>query len=281
MILSSKNKLVKKITSLKQKKYRDESNLFCIEGIRLAEESLLSNWPVKMCVYTKTALEKDRVAAFLERLPSIGGDGQTDRIPLIEVSEEVYNKITDTKEPQGIMVILGKNPCNLNELFTAGNRNKKKMPLIAVLDGVGDPGNAGTIIRTADAAGCTGVVLLKDSADLFSGKTLRATMGSLFHIPVAEEVERGQLIAALEKHGVSLLAATLEDKSHIYYQHNFRKPLAIAFGNEGGGLSREILSCADGKIHIPINGRAESLNVAVAAGIILYEAARQQGDVAE
>jgi TrmH family RNA methyltransferase len=276
MIVGSQNKLIKKIASLKQKKYRDELNLFCVEGIRLVKDAFLSGWPIQMCVFETSAKEKERIAAFLEKLEK-ENDNRQNKILLIEVSKETYAKITDTKEPQGIMLVLEKRSHCLDTLLgSVSLAHPPKIPLVAVLDGVNDPGNAGTIIRTAAAAGCIGAILLKGSADVFNGKTLRAAMGATFHIPVVEDIEQNKLIAALEKNGVSLLAATLSDDARIYYKQNLTIPLAVAFGNEGGGLSHEILSFAAEKIYIPINSLTESLNVSVAAGIILYEATRQQ-----
>ena len=150
-----------------------------------------------------------------------------------------------------------------------------KVPLIVVLDGIQDPGNAGTIIRTADAAGCTGVVILKGATDIYAGKTVRATMGSLFHLPVWEGVAAGELITALRSANIGILATALQN-ADIYYQVDLKKPVAVILGNEGQGVGRELIDKADGCLTIPLVGAAESLNVAVAAGVILYEAVRQR-----
>jgi TrmH family RNA methyltransferase len=190
---------------------------------------------------------------------------------MVIVSEDIYNKISDTEQPQGIMVVLKKQQTTIAQMIM----QESKRPLIVILDGIQDPGNVGTIIRTADAAGCTGVVLMKGSADIYAGKTVRATMGSLFHLPVLEGVIPEELVSDLRQINVTMLATCLQ-KSTVYYQSNLTKPLAIILGNEGQGVTRELIEAADACLHIPLIGQAESLNVAVAAGVILYEAVRQR-----
>ncbi|MDR1701577.1 MAG: RNA methyltransferase, partial [Sporomusaceae bacterium] len=236
MIHSVQNKLIKKIASLKQKKYRDELNLFSLEGSRLAEEALASGWDIEICLYCQDAPENSRVALFLEKLSLV-----IDPANIIEVSTEVYAKITDTKEPQGIMLVLPQRVSSLAEVFASCQDKKSKIPLLAVLDGVSDPGNAGAIIRTAAAAGCAGVILLSGSADLFNGKTLRAAMGAIFQLPIVTEVDRKDFAALCQTHGIKILAAALDKDAQVYYRQNWQNPLAIVLGNEGNGISAEIL----------------------------------------
>ena len=147
-ITSVQNPLIKRIVNLKQKKYRDKENLFIAEGVRLAEDALKSLTNIKYCFYTKNSLENKRIMAIIERL-------KTEPIKLIEVSLSVYEKITETNEPQGIMVILQHNNYNLKEF------PKLEKPFLIILDTIQDPGNIGTIIRTAEASGCNGVILTK------------------------------------------------------------------------------------------------------------------------
>lgn len=263
-ISSAANKLIKEIASLKQRKYRDKLGMFVAEGVRLVEECGTTNWPIAMCIYTEEAAKHARTQAVIERLSA-------ENCRMISVSEEVYHKISDTDQPQGIMAIIKKRQFSIDQLVTANN----KPPLLVVLDGIQDPGNVGTIIRTADAAGCTGVIALKGSADIFAGKTVRATMGSLFHLPIMEGLSHAELIFTCKQAGIKLLATCLQ-QSEEYYRADFTCPAAVVLGNEGQGITPELIDAADSRLIIPLIGQAESLNVAVAAGIILYEAVRQR-----
>ena len=282
VISSIKNPVIKEIALLKQKKFRDQHNVYLVEGIRLIEECLKSKSNIKMVIYTKNALKKDRfkkaLDVFGERiLNNNDTNGQLfdffnmNKIPFLEVSTEVYEKITETEEPQGIMLIVEKFEYALDDIFP----KDKNDHFIAILDNIQDPGNTGTIIRTADAAGCSAVVLLQGTADIFNPKTIRSSMGSLFHLPIIQGVETEKLIELLKQKNVCLYstALTYEDEN-IYNNIKYQKPLAIALGNEANGLSENILKNCTKNIHIPIYGKAESLNVAIAAGIILYEIAK-------
>ncbi|SDF23703.1 TrmH family RNA methyltransferase [Sporolituus thermophilus] len=262
VITSPNNQIIKKVASLKQKKYRDEYNLFAVEGIRLVEEAAGSAWRPAICFYTEKAAAAKRVQSTLEILAAKG-------CRIVEVSDNVYTKITDTDQPQGILCVMEK------KQYTFSDLQASDRALIVILDNVQDPGNIGTVVRTADAAGCCGVILTKGCADLFSGKTVRATMGSLFHLPVITGVTEQEVAAFLEQRNIRLLATAL-DASSLYHDVDLRGPVAIVFGNEGAGVSKAILEKADERVYIPLYGRAESLNVAVAAAVILYEARRQR-----
>lgn len=263
-ISSPENKLIKEVASLKQKKYRDSSGIFVAEGVRLVEECIRAAWPVEVCIYTENAATKERTRCLIEKITKIN-------CKMVVVPENIYNKISDTEQPQGIMIILKKRPAAIDTMIS----NTKSQPLLIILDGIQDPGNAGTIIRTADAAGCTGVIVLKGSADIYAGKTVRATMGSLFHLPISEGLSPAEIIPLLKQAGIKVMATGLQ-KSYSYYQADFNNPAAIVLGNEGQGVSAELFEAADNCLTIPLVGQAESLNVAVAAGVILYEAVRQR-----
>ncbi len=263
VITSSQNALIKLALSLKQKKYRDEAGSFIVEGVRLVEEFVRSAWSSQTCIYTEQAVCNRRVQVILDALTKRG-------CRMVTVPAAIYDKISETEQPQGIMVIAEKRIFKFDDVSA-----DTKRPLLVILDRIQDPGNVGTIIRTADAAGCTGVVLTKGCADLFAGKTVRASMGSLFHLPVFEGCNGAELVVTLKNKGITILATSLES-SEVYFQSNFNKPVAIVFGNEGSGVGAEILRIADSRLHIPILGGAESLNVAVSAAVILYEAVRQR-----
>jgi TrmH family RNA methyltransferase len=261
-VTSLHNQLVKTAASLRQKKYRDELGLFVVEGVRLVEDLTGAGWPAEFCLFTAAAAANPRAAKVLSALADGG-------CRLVEVTEAVYGKATDTEEPQGIMVVAGKRPVSLADILA------RPAPLIAVLDDIRDPGNAGTVVRTAAAAGCSGVVLLKGCADLYAGKTVRATMGALFTLPVVDGQDRQEFLDTLAKAGIPLVATALEG-AKPYFEGDLSGPAAIVFGNEGRGVSAELLTAAASRLFIPLYGRVESLNVAAAAAVILYEAARQR-----
>ena len=148
--------------------------------------------------------------------------------------------------------------------------------MLAVLDGIQDPGNAGNIIRTADALGCTGVICLTGTVDLFSDKVVRASMGSIFNIPFLDNVSRDTFVDACHDNDVIMVATALDKLSLKHYMAEYNSPTAVVFGNEGNGVSKELMEAVDRKVYIPMSGKAESLNVASAAAIVLYEANRQR-----
>jgi TrmH family RNA methyltransferase len=262
-IISTANTAVKMAASLKQRKYRSELGLFAVEGVRFAEEVIASDWEVEYCLYTNEAAQKNRVQNILSSLAERG-------CRLLQVNNTVYSRVTDTENPQGIMLIVKKKQYGLSDLVVPG-----KNPFLVILDRVQDPGNVGVIIRAADAAGCTGIILTNGCADLFSGKTLRSSMGSIFHLPVAANADTRDIRHFLTNQGISMAVACL-DTALLHWEAALTGPLAVIFGNEGNGVSKEWLDAADIKLKIPIFGQAESLNVATAAAVFLYEAARQR-----
>lgn len=266
LITSSQNRMVKLASSLSQKKYRDETGLFLLEGIRLVEEAVQSGWRLECCLVTAEARLKDRVVNMLEQLHS-------QNVKLLEVTDEIFSKLSETEQPQGILSIARKKEYTLADILTG-----EEPPLIAVLESVQDPGNVGALIRTADAAGCSGVILTKGCADIYSGKTVRATMGSLFHLPIITGLDGGEAVEALKLNNIALFATSLATRN-LYHDVNMNRPSAIVFGNEGSGVRAEILQAADELMYIPIYGKAESLNVSASAAVILFEAVRQRRTV--
>lgn len=263
IITSPQNQFIKLAVSLKQKKYRDDLSLFIVEGVRLVEEAAQSSWLVETCIYTTEVLQLDRVQQIIADLKS-------KNCRMIQVPGILFAKITDTKAPQGIMVIAQKYTYQLSEVLITGMK-----PFFVVLDELQDPGNVGTIIRTAAAAGVTGVILTKGCTDVFASKVVRASMGSIFHVPIFEGVTNSDVISFFAKHKIDILATSLES-SNVYFKADCNKSLAIVFGNEANGVSPQLLEHAQDKLHIPLLGRVESLNVAASAAIILYEVVRQR-----
>lgn len=263
IITSSQNKFIKLAAALKQKKQRDELNLFVVEGVRLVEEAVASDWVVETCIYTTDALQNQRVRDVIIQLES-------KNCHMLEVPLPLYDKITDTKEPQGIMGIVKKYAYALTDVLVS-----EKKPFLIVLDELQDPGNVGTMIRTAVAAGCTGILLTKGCTDVFSNKAVRSSMGSIFHVPIVEGLTTNEVLSFAEKNGIEILATSLES-SNVYFKVDFAKPVAIVFGNEGNGVNAQFLEHAQERLYIPLLGHVESLNVAASAAVILYEVVRQR-----
>lgn len=251
------NPLVKAAAELKQKKYRQQRGEFLAEGLRTVEEAVAFK-AAQQIFYTVT--EDERTLKLLEQAASR-------QLKLTCVSEAVMKKIADTETPQGIIAVCRMQEQPLEQLLASGK-------LLLVLDRVGDPGNIGTMLRTADAAGVGGIILLKGTADIYAPKTVRSSMGSLFHVPVLSGVAEQEFIANAKKAGYQLLVTALDGADNLY-QADLKGRLAFVMGNEAGGVSASLLQQADKRVFIPMRGRAESLNVAMAAGIVMFEAMRR------
>lgn len=251
------NPLVKAAAELKQKKYRQQRGEFLAEGLRTAEEAVAFK-AAQQIFYTAT--EDERTLRLLEQAASM-------QLKLTCVSEAVMKKIADTETPQGIIAVCRMQEQSLEQLLASGK-------LLLVLDRVGDPGNIGTMLRTADAAGVGGIILLKGTADIYAPKTVRSSMGSLFHVPVLSGVAEQEFIDNAKKAGYQLLVTALDGADNLY-QADLKGRLAFVMGNEAGGVSASLLQQADKRVFIPMRGKAESLNVAMAAGIVMFEAMRR------
>ena len=261
-IMSAANAKIKLTAGLHRRKNREAAQQFVAEGVRLVEMAAAADWPIAFGLCTPEAAMDARVAAIVGKLASRN-------CPVYEVDDAVYRKAADTQEPQGLLVVMEQRRVSLPELLA------QPQPLLAVLDGIQDPGNAGTILRTADAAGCTGVVFMENTVDLFSDKTVRAAMGSLFHVPVADQVSAASLLQMVDEQRLRLYATALDAGARPHFSADYRGPAMIVFGNEGQGVSAPLLAAAE-KLYIPMAGQAESLNVAAAAAVVLYEALRQR-----
>lgn len=251
------NPLVKAAAELKQKKYRQQRGEFLAEGLRTVEEAVAFK-AAQQIFYTVT--EDERTLKLLEQAASM-------QLKLTCVSEAVMKKIADTETPQGIIAVCRMQEQPLEQLLASGK-------LLLVLDRVGDPGNIGTMLRTADAAGVGGIILLKGTADIYAPKTVRSSMGSLFHVPVLSGVAEQEFIDNAKKAGYQLLVTALDGADNLY-QADLKGRLAFVMGNEAGGVSASLLQQADKRVFIPMRGKAESLNVAMAAGIVMFEAMRR------
>lgn len=255
-IESNSNPLIKEIKKLKNKSVRYEKQLFTVEGESCVFELILSGIENIQYIFFTEKYNNSEIIKKLENFEN-----------LICLSDNVFESISDTKTPQGIMAV--------------AKMSKEKpefdgMDLIVYLDNVSDPGNLGTIIRTCDAANVSAVLLSPECADIYNSKTVRSTMGSLFHIPVFYEEEYLSYIDCLKDKGFDIIAGCLDGKiSH--FQADFTKKSVICLGNEAHGISDALINKGITKIKIPIPGKAESLNVSIAGAILVYEALRQRG----
>jgi RNA methyltransferase, TrmH family len=260
-ITSVKNTKVKTWASLKQKKFRTQTGLYIAEGVRLVEEAVQSHAQVQEILICGD-IQSGKFDAIIN-----GANSQ--EVQLYEVTEAVLEHVADTKTPQGVVAIIRQSEGD-PEAFIANKEN----PLYLVLDAIQDPGNLGTIIRTADAVGATGVLLSKTSVDLYNPKVVRATMGSLFHLPVFE-VDLETFLPKLKEIGVSVIGTSVTAEKTVY-ESNFTGAAALVIGSEAHGLTASIAEQIDTEIALPMPGKAESLNAAIAASVMMYEALRQR-----
>ncbi|RAU95298.1 RNA methyltransferase [Paenibacillus sp. YN15] len=265
IITSAANPRVKAWSALLTKRGRDEQGAFLLEGVHLTQEALRSQAKVQTILYN---MDRE-LPGELEHYRSAGAMAeQSGNVEWVGVSETVLAKCTETKTPQGVVAVCAKPD------YEAAAFLESKQALVVAVDGVQDPGNLGTIIRTADAAGATGVLLGRGTVDLYNPKTVRSTMGSLFHLPIAE-CDLKELLLAAGRQGIRLVGTRLDARRHCY-ELDLRQSVWFLVGNEGSGLSPELAAYVNEDIIIPMPGQAESLNVAMATGILLYEAVRQR-----
>lgn len=256
MITSTSNQRVKQLLQLQKKsKARNQEKVFIAEGSRMVRETpreALQKLYVSETYYNKHRQEFQKMKSRPEVL-----------------TDTVFAHVSDTKNPQGILAVVRQPDYSLEDML--GKQN----PHILILDNLQDPGNVGTIFRTAEAAGVTGILMSRDCVDIYNSKTIRSTMGAVYRMPFLylEDLQSG--ISILKENKIHIYAAHLEGK-HAYDQEDYRRGTAFLIGNEGNGLNPETARCADTWIRIPMAGQTESLNVAMAAGILMFEVSRQR-----
>jgi TrmH family RNA methyltransferase len=232
---------------------RRERGLFIAEGRRIVEE------------IPEELIETLFVAESFQRE---SWRGASLALPFVEeVSDAVMAKMADTVSPQGILAVVRQQHPTLDEMAKGG--------LILLLDRIQDPGNLGTMIRTAEACGADGILCDAGTADRYSPKVVRSTMGSLFHLPIIGGLQPEEVISFAEGRGCQLLATALDESARPLYERKLAGPTVLVFGNEGNGVSPELLNAGE-KTYIPMVGGAESLNVGVSAAVALFEALRQR-----
>ncbi len=256
LITSASNDRVKAIKKLmKSPGERREKQLYVVEGIRMFREI-----PAQMLdsIFVAQSSAK-RYAEELERYPDIE--------PVI-VADSVFRSMSDTGSPQGIMALVRMEMCTLESMCAVPN------PFLLIVDRLQDPGNMGTIIRTAEGAGVTGIVVSSDSVDLYNPKVVRSTMGSIFRVPMYVSGQLADDVDILKRNGITIYGAHLDGDN--LYDAGLLKACGFLIGNEGNGLSDAVAAAADKLIKIPMMGRVESLNAAVSTAVIAYEVLRQR-----
>lgn len=260
-ITSRDNSLLRQVRAVRDAKI-DE--LIFIEGLRLCEEALRSNLEIEVVVVSEELLRKERAAAAIAELSRVSKR-------VASVSEKLLASVSYTKTPQGI-IVLAQRPAASEERLTASlNAN----PLLVVLHQINNPVNVGAILRTAEAAGATGLIATKNTSDPFSPKSLRGAMGSAFRLPIWSGLTFMEVIEWCNRRGVISICADAEAKTS-YTDIDWTGPSALVLGPESAGFTNEELDSAERRTSIPMKGAAESLNVSVAAGVLLFEAARQR-----
>ncbi|HHV60836.1 MAG TPA: RNA methyltransferase [Clostridiaceae bacterium] len=258
-ISSPQNSLIKELRQLKQKKYRDRAGLFVIEGEKLVEEARKeSNGLIKEIIVSESYNRENDTEI----------SQWNDKYSISLIPDRLFNEIADTESPQGIIAMVEKRATKPEDMLHAGSNT------ILILDALQDPGNLGTIIRTADAGGVSGIILGPGCVDLYNPKVLRSTMGSVFHVPVCNSDNITMTIDYLKQKGFTIYASHLKG-THNLFEIDFPSNTAIIIGNEANGIGQEAEAKADILLKIPMPGKAESLNASVAAALMIFEVARK------
>jgi TrmH family RNA methyltransferase len=261
LIASRDNSLLRRARAVRDGKI-DE--LIFVEGMRLCEEALTSSLEIDAVVYSDHIARKPRAAKLITLL--------SERVNTsASVSEKLLESISYTKTPQGIVVLAARPPADADNLTS----RQPAKPLIVMLHETNNPVNVGAIVRTAEAAGATGIIATANTADPFSPKALRGAMGSAFRLPVWRGATFADVLKWCRARKIQIICADVS-AGGVFSDVDWRKPSVLLVGRESTGLSAEELASVDLAVRIPMKGSAESLNVAVAAGVILFEAARQR-----
>ena len=255
IITSKNNSAVMAAAKLADKKYREREGKFAFEGIKLFSEAMAAGVRFSRVFVTEAAYEK-----YAEKLSTL------EKGVLTVVSEAVYEKLSFENAPQGVFSVA--------EYFSPSV--KKETSFVLLLDGVADPGNFGAVLRSADAFGVDTVYTGKNGADLYNPKTVRACMGSIFRVDVRRSESIAKDIEALQKEGFRVFATALDKRSKDIRAVDFSGKIAFVIGNEGHGVSAEVLAACDGSVIIPMREGPESLNAAVASSVVMWEAARNR-----
>lgn len=283
MITSMGNNKVKRIIQLKKKaSLREQEDVFIAEGIKMfleAPEHLIKEVYItgELLAKLNTSPGNDIMDEVKSKLGKLS-DKQSayEQSAFEQVSEEVMSKMSETVTPQGILCVVSRLHYTREALLSCENTGSDgRMPVYLILETIQDPGNLGTIMRTAEAAGVQGIIMNHKTVDVYNAKVLRATMGAVFRVPFLYADKLEETVDFMKQTGIAVFAASLK-ADEDYDSISYCRPCAFMIGNEGSGLSDELLAKATTYIRIPMEGQTESLNAAVAASILMYEAKRQR-----
>jgi RNA methyltransferase, TrmH family len=263
LIISAANPLVKRVRLLADRKYRRRESAFVVEGIQPVWQAVEAGADVEVLVVAPDLLRHSGAAAMVAQQEAAGV-----RVALL--SGQLFSRISDRDGPSGLAAIVRSVPATVASLPISPDA------LFVALHSAGNPGNVGTIIRTASAAGAGGVILIGPSADPHDPAAVKASMGALFTVPVATATSAPEFLAWAREAGVRV-AATSARASVTCWDADLQPPVAVLLGSEGSGLPEDVLEAADLRVAIPMTGTAESLNLSVAAGILIYEVRRRTG----
>ncbi len=266
MITSTSNPRIKELKQLQKKAgLRQEKGIFLAEGLRMVQETPKERI---LAVYAAERFVREQ-ADWLVRW---GVSYET-------VEDRVYDSVSDTKTPQGILCVVKRQEWSLKELLDASNGSPqekgRKAPFYLVVENLQDPGNLGTIFRTGEAAGISGIIMSRDTVDIYNPKTVRSTMGSIYRVPFLYADSLEEAVEQLKAQNVCVYAAHLKGKK-FYHEVSYKAGTAFLIGNEGKGLSESAAALADDYLKIPMEGKVESLNAAAAAAVLMYEVHRQR-----
>ena len=266
MINSSKdNEIIKEIRKLKEKKYRKEK--FIVEGIKMLEEAINENASIDLIIIRE----------------GINLDLDISEFKSIVVTEKVFNTLTDVVSPQGVLAVINKKSAentNNENIKSIDTKNMTELQIdknadyILAIDGIQDPGNLGTIIRTADSANLKQIIVSKNTVDSYSPKVIRSTMGAIYRVNIIETENLVETLEKLKEAGFKVVTTSLDTDNSVY-DISYDKSIVV-IGNEANGVSKEVQDMSDYKVKIPMLGKTESLNASVAAGIMIYEYVREK-----
>ncbi len=264
MITSTNNAQVKQIMLLNRKsKERKKQDVFLVEGLKMFREA-----PKERLV--KTYISESFFEETLQEQPKL-----LQGIDYEVVKDSVFSQMSDTLTPQGILTVVRQFHYSVNQFENHMFEMNKQSPIYLILEDLQDPGNVGTIFRTAEGAGVDGIIMTKNCVDIYNPKTIRSTMGSIYRVPFICIEDTDEILKWFKKHKISTYAAHLQGKN-FYDEEDYTKGTAFFIGNEGNGLSDDLSGKADHWIKIPMEGELESLNAGIACAILMYEAARQR-----
>ncbi len=256
-ISSKDNSLIKHIKKLKEKKYRQQYGEYVVEGLKLIKEAINENAKISKIIICESEDNTEMIENHLRY--------EIARFDCVLVPHNIFKTLSDVETPQGIMAIIEKSHASKKIDFNTD--------IIVALDDVQDPGNLGTILRTIDSIGLKQVLVSKNTVDCYNSKVIRSTMGAIFRVNVIECDDLCNTLTLTKNNGFKIMVTSLKAKKSIYDVKYKKKVIVV--GNEANGVSESVIKLADEKLIIPMRGKTESLNVAVATGVILYEYVRQ------